>query len=419
MSERSIQRVLAHSGELQRAGTLDELIRVANSAVRDVSRFRTAWLAWLDPENDAHVRILAVQGSVPASWMTALVIPLEGDAMIQEILRGGKPVVVEDARTDPRTNKDIVAQTGNRTIINIPVTVGGNVRGSLGVGSFFDEGVMAPTTEELEALTLFATQLAPAFDRIRALEERDRVIEERQALEQHLRSLERVELMGVLAAGVAHDMNNLLSVAMLSLDSIPREPLPELHRESLGDAARALSKMREISRQLLQLGRREAPTRAELDLNARVERTLELVRPSIPRGVKLVHEHDGLPRVEADSVQLEQALANLVLNARDAVGERGTITLRVDERQFDPALVSRVRGSRPGRFAHVRVTDTGPGLPPELKDRVFDPLFTTKATGTGLGLAVVSRITAQHQGFVAVESEPGHGTSFDLYLPAL
>ena len=146
MSERSIQRVLAHSGELQRAGTLDELIRVANSAVRDVSRFRTAWLAWLDPENDAHVRILAVQGSVPASWMTALVIPLEGDAMIQEILRGGKPVVVEDARTDPRTNKDIVAQTGNRTIINIPVTVGGNVRGSLGVGSFFDEGVMAPTT---------------------------------------------------------------------------------------------------------------------------------------------------------------------------------------------------------------------------------------------------------------------------------
>lgn len=108
-----------------------------------------------------------------------------------------------------------------------------------------------------------------------------------------------------------------------------------------------------------------------------------------------------------------------MLNARDAVGQSGTITLQVDERNFDDALVSQVPRSRLGRFARVRVSDTGPGLSAELKEKVFDPLFTTKPRGTGLGLAVVSRITEQHQGFVAVESEPGHGASFELYLPAL
>lgn len=284
------------------APSLDDLIRVANSAVRDVSRYRTAWIALLDPENDANVRIIGVQGSVPSTWLNALVIPIGGDQMIQEILRGGVPVVVEDARIDPRTNKDIVAQVGNRTIINVPITLGGSIRGALGIGSFHDEGVIAPTPEELEALTLFATQLAPAFDRIRALEERDRVIAESKVLEQHLRSLERVELMGVLAAGVAHDMNNLLSVAMLTIEGMSKERLGADDASALADASRALVKMRDISRQLLTLGKPDDSIRSAVDLNTRVQSTLELVRPSIPRGVKVVHEHRGAPRVEADSV---------------------------------------------------------------------------------------------------------------------
>jgi signal transduction histidine kinase len=414
-----IQQVLAHSGELQRARTLDDLIRVANAAVRDVSRYKSAWLSWMDPENDANVRLLALRGTILVTWQDALVIPIAGDAMVQEIIAGGKPVVVTDARTDPRTNKDIVAQLGNRTIINVPVLVAGRVRGTLGAGSFNDEGVLPPTEEELEALTVFATQIAPAFDRVVALEERDNVELERKKLVAHLQRLERLELMGVLSAGVAHDMNNLLSVAMMSMEILARAKLDEDERISLTDASGALAKMRDISQQLLRLGRREESAHTELDLNARVESTIKLVRPSIPRGVRLLHEREATPRIEGDRVQLEQALANLLLNARDAVGESGLITLRVDERRLDSGALPAALRSRPGRFAHVRVSDSGPGLTDEVKHQIFDPLFTTKATGTGLGLAVVSRITEQHQGFVSVESSPGRGTSFDLYFPAL
>lgn len=414
-----IQQVLAHSGELQRARTLDDLIRVANAAVRDVSRYRSAWLSWMDPENDENVRLLALRGTVLVTWRDAMVIPIAGDAMVQEIIAGGKPVVVTDARVDPRTNKDIVAQLGNRTIINVPVLVAGRVRGTLGAGSFNDEGVLPPTVEELEALTVFATQIAPAFDRVVALEERDTVELERKKLVAHLQRLERLELMGVLSAGVAHDMNNLLSVAMMSMEVLARAKLDDDERTSLTDASGALAKMRDISQQLLRLGRREEHAHTELDLNARVESTIKLVRPSIPRGVHLLHEREATPRIEGDRVQLEQALANLLLNARDAVGESGSITLRVDERSLDADALPVSLRDRPGRFAHVRVSDSGPGLTDEVKHQIFDPLFTTKATGTGLGLAVVSRITEQHQGFVSVESSPGRGTSFDLYFPAL
>ncbi|MFT3712826.1 MAG: ATP-binding protein [Archangium sp.] len=415
-----IQTVLAQSAELQRARSLDDLMRVVTSAVRAVSRYNSAWMAWIDPDLDSHVRMLALQGSVLTTWINAIAIPIAGDAMIKEIIDGGRPVIVNDARVDPRTNKDIVGQLGNRTIINVPIVTGGHIRGSLGVGSFGDEGVIPPTEQEIEALTLFATQLAPAFDRIAALDERDRVERERQKLVDHLQSLERVELMGVLSAGVAHDMNNLLSVAMLAVESVGHaKGLDAEDLSAVDDASRALTKMREISRQLLRLGRREEAVRTEIDLNARVASTIKLVQPSIPRGVRVLHERDGSPLIEGDGVQLEQALANLVLNARDAVGDRGVITLRVDERQLQLDALPPSPRSRPGRFAHVRVTDTGPGLTEEMKNHIFDPLFTTKPTGTGLGLAVVSRVTEQHQGFVAVESEPGRGTSFDLYFPAL
>ncbi|MER2567044.1 MAG: ATP-binding protein, partial [Myxococcaceae bacterium] len=224
--------------------------------------------------------------------------------------------------------------------------------------------------------------------------------------------------MGVLAAGVAHDLNNLLGVAFSSLAVIDAHKLgPDA--DALADASTALERMRDISQQLLLLGRQRSGQHLRLDLNDKVASTLALVRPSIPRSVSLVHSHQATPFVEGDPVQLEQAVANLVINARDAVGRQGRIELQVDERLLDDVAARSVSGGRPGRFARLRVSDDGPGIPLELQRRVFDPLFTTKPMGTGLGLAVVSRVVEQHRGFVSVQSEPGRGATFELYLPVL
>jgi signal transduction histidine kinase len=410
----SVEQVLQSSSELQRARSLADLMRVVDSAVRQLSRYRSAWIAWFDPDEPAFVRVLVASTNVQETiWETSPLVPRAGDAMAAEIEEGKRPVVVVDARTDPRTNKEMVKRFGNRTIVNVPIILGGHVQGMLGLGTFGDEGPLQPTTEELEALSIFATQLAPAFDRVQALAAQAKAEQERNSLHQHLESLQRVELMGLLAAGVAHDLNNLLGVAMGNL-SVIQPPALGSDAEALADVSAALESMRGISQQLLRLGWARG-ARQRIDLNDKVSRTLALVRRSIPPAVTVVHQHDGLPEVEGDPVQLEQALANLMINARDAVGMQGRIELSVDEQVIDHPEAKRAHGARAGRFARVRVSDSGLGIPLELQQRVFDPLYTTKPMGTGIGLAVVSRIAEQHRG----ESIPGEGATFELFLPSL
>lgn len=419
MDTSTVEVVLEHSGELQQARSLADLLRVSRAAVASLTRYRALWIAWFDPLHEDMVRIIAGSPEIEELlWETAPLVPIAADAMIEEIGRGRRPVVVEDARIDPRTNKDMVARFGNRTIINIPVFLSGTIRGAIATGTFGDEGVRPPTQQEIDALVIYASQFAPAFDRVRMLEEREHLERKQLALQQQLESLQRVELMGVLAAGVAHDINNLLAVAFTSLDSVERARLGS-DAEALDDATNALGKVRDLSRQLLQLGRQSKEKRQRVPLIERVSSTLELVRPSIPRSVKVSYRHQGEPVVEGDPLQLEQAVANLVINARDAVGLTGNISLSVDERTLDASSAAAVQGGRAGRFARFAISDSGPGIPTELLGRVFDPLFTTKPQGTGLGLAVVTHITRQHQGFVAVRSPPGEGATFELYLPVV
>lgn len=414
---RTVEQILRHSGELQQARSLGDLMRTTGDAVKAMTRYHSAWIAWFDPDRPDELRVLASSGTVEATiWETSPVVPRGADAMIEEIAAGGQVVIVEDARTDPRTNKEMVARFGNRTIVNVPVVLGGSVRGMLGTGSFHDEGVVVPTPREIESLAIFASQLAPAFDRVHALAAQAKAEAAQQQLHRHLESLQRVELMGVLAAGVAHHLNNLLSVALSSLASIDRRQLGD-DAEAMADASTALERMGDISKQLLLLGRERSGPHRPIDLDDKVASTLALVRPSIPRSISVVHSRGAALMVEGDPVQLEQAVANLVINARDAIGKKGRIELSVDEQLLDEVAARSVSGGRPGRFARVRVSDDGPGIPAELQRRVFDPLFTTKPLGTGLGLAVVSRVVEQHRGFVSVHSQPGHGATFELYLP--
>lgn len=394
------------------------LVEVTERAVRALSRYRHSWLAIFDPLNPGMVRILGTSQDIEERVLEQIpVFPLEGDAMLAEILSAGNVVVVLDAPSDPRTNKAIVAKVQNRTIVNVPLRLGDRVTGALGFGTFGDEGVLAPTEAELDALLIYAMQLAAAFERVRASELRQRHERERHRLQRQLESLQRVELMAVLASGVAHDLNNLLSVILSNLQGIDPAPLGE-DAEAITDALEAARRSRDVTRQLLMLGRAQSPHREHLDLNARISSTLQLVKAAIPRGVVVTQERGPLLSVNGDPVQLDQALANLIINARDAVGESGTITVGLDDVSLDEHFASSTGWARSGHFARVRVRDTGPGIPPDVVERIYDPLFTTKPQGTGLGLAVVSRVVQQHQGLLRCETAVGAGTTFEVYLPA-
>ncbi|MCE9571965.1 MAG: GAF domain-containing protein [Deltaproteobacteria bacterium] len=409
--------VLRHAAALQTATSHGELVAIITAAVRELTRYQQVWTGMVDAEHPGHLRVLAFHGDAEALlWESGPLFPIAGDAMIAEILERRAPVVVIEAATDPRTNKATVAMLGNRTIINVPVLLGADVVGTLGLGTFGDEGPRPPTDEELARMVVIASLYGAAFDRVRMLGVEKQREAERQALQLQLESLQRVELLGVLSAGLAHDLNNYLTIIGGSLEFL--EALPPPNAEVIQEAAEAVGAAGRVVKQLLALGRRESGQRERIDLNEVVASTLSLVRRSVPRAVTVTHTRNGEPLVYGDRVQLEQALANLVINARDAVQHHGAITVTVDSHRFDDHVVEQLPWARPGEFARVRVQDTGPGIPPALRARIFDPLFTSKPTGTGLGLAVVSRVVAQHQGLLHCESAPGQGAVFDIFLPA-
>lgn len=412
-----LNEVLRHASVLQRATTLRELVQLALDAVRSGTRYRTAWLALVEPEDPGFFRIVQVEGMAQEVVLARCPkVGIEGDAMLAELVEGKSPVVVLDARTDPRTNKAMVAALGNRTLLNVPLVIDPTVVGSLGIGTFGDEGVLPPTEDELETLVILATQLAGAYTRIMLLDKQRQDAEARQQLERHLESLQRVELMGVLAAGVAHDLNNCLTMVQANLGLLDTAMLgPDA--DAVDAALHATRRASDVVQQLLSLGPAHAQRRERVDLNARVASTVRLVHSSIPHNVTLTHEPGSAPLVDGDPVQIEQALANLIINARDAVGAKGQIVVGVSERELNADFVRSNRWARAGRFSRVQVRDTGVGIPQDVLVNIFDPLFSTKTSGTGLGLAVVSRVAQQHDGLIHCESTVGAGTTFELYFP--
>jgi signal transduction histidine kinase len=411
-----LQAMLNHAGALQRATSLAEVVQVTYEAVRAHTRYQHAWLGVVHQADPGFMYVVEVRGLDHDLVLAACPrVSLADDAMVREIIEGGAPVVIAEASEDPRTDKAVVAALKNRTLVNVAMAVGTERMGTLGCGTFGDEGVMLPTEAELEWLVVLATQLGSALMRLNYLTRQQEDARARVELERSLEALQRLELMGVLAAGVAHDLNNYLTVVRSSLDLLD---LSKVDPEAVQDVLHATTKASEVTAQLLTLGRSASPKRERVDLNARVESTLKLVRSSIPQGVQVTHTPRDAATVNGDAVQIEQALANLVINARDAVGERGAIEVGVKERELNSEFVRHNTWAKTGRFGLISVHDSGPGIAPELLSRIYDPLFTTKSSGTGLGLAVVSRVAQQHQGMVHVESRLGAGTTFELYLPA-
>lgn len=256
---------------------------------------------------------------------------------------------------------------------------------------------------------------------IRDITERKRAEEAREKLEAQLRQAQKMEAVGRLAGGVAHDFNNMLAVicgyadlALISLD--PSDPTyPDIQ-----EVAKAGRRSADLVRQLLAFSRQQTIVPRSLDLNEAIASLLKMLHRLIGEDIDLRWKPGGdQSTVVMDPAQVDQILANLMVNARDAIEGVGVVTIETGAAEFDEDFCATHPGLVPGKYVLLAVSDDGCGMNGETLAQIFEPFFTTKSQreGTGLGLSTVYGIVKQNEGFIDVVSEPGRGTTFRIYLP--
>jgi signal transduction histidine kinase/DNA-binding NarL/FixJ family response regulator len=250
-----------------------------------------------------------------------------------------------------------------------------------------------------------------------------RDITEHRKLETQYRQAQKMEAIGQLAGGVAHDFNNILAVILLQTSLLKSEDTtPQQRLEIVREIETAGQHAVNLTRQLLLFSRKQVPQMRDLDLNNVVTNLAKILQRFVGEDVRMQFQcAPQLLWIHADAGMLEQILMNLAVNARDAMPEGGRLVIEASAVEFDEVTAVRTPPARPGAFACLRVSDTGCGIEPENLPRIFEPFFTTKdvGKGTGLGLATVFGIVQQHQGWIKVDSQPGQGTTFRIYLPRL
>jgi signal transduction histidine kinase/PAS domain-containing protein len=393
------------------AGLMRDIVR---TAAETLGLARTSiWL--LDEQGrEAICRVMFEQGA--GAFSEGLRFGRDAFTEYAESLADGDVVAVADALADPRTAPfaDVYLRPfGVTACLDVPIHRADAPRGMGGVLCLHHAGGQRVWTSDEET---FAIAVANLVSLLIAGEQRARI-------EEHLRQSQKLEAIGQLAGGVAHDFNNILAAVTLQAEVLAGDDaLSEEVRDGLKDIRQNVDRAATLTRQLLAFGRRQTLRVVPLDV-AEVVRAME---PMLRRlsGTSALFDLAIGPGataypVRADRGMLEQVVLNLVINARDAMPDGGRITLALERVTGDPELAAAHMEAVPGPYVRLEVRDSGPGVPAVLRARIFEPFFTTKAVGqgTGLGLATVFGVVRQHGGFVEVDDAPGGGARFRVWLP--
>ncbi|QQS47182.1 MAG: response regulator [Acidobacteriota bacterium] len=248
-----------------------------------------------------------------------------------------------------------------------------------------------------------------------------RDITDKKKFETELYRAQRLESIGALASGIAHDLNNVMAPIFMALHTLQQRFTDENSQRWLSLVYKSAERGRDLIQQMVTFAKGTGGKQAPLQLRPLVADLENILAETLPSNVALRVEIPESPwTIIGDVTQLHQILINLSINARDAMPEGGTLTIRIENVGLKDEDVNRFENAAPGNYVRITVADTGMGIPPRILDRIFDPFFTTKekGLGSGLGLSIVLGIVRGYGGFVTVESEVGAGTTFHIHLPA-
>jgi len=246
-------------------------------------------------------------------------------------------------------------------------------------------------------------------------------ITERKAIEAQFRRTQRLEIIGTLAGGIAHDLNNVLAPILMGIQILRLKVHDDKGKQIISTIEASANRGADIVKQVLTFARGSEGERSVLQVKHLLREVEEIAHETFPRSIKIgTHIPKDLWVVNGDATQLHQVFMNLCVNARDAMPDGGSLTITAENIQIDDRFASLHVGAKKGAHVIIIVADTGMGITPEVMEKIFDPFFTTKdiGKGTGLGLPTVQTIVRSHGGFVTVYSEVGKGTQFKVYLPA-
>jgi len=247
-------------------------------------------------------------------------------------------------------------------------------------------------------------------------------ITERKRIEEKLQQTERMESIGRLASGVAHDLNNILTPIILSTDLLRTAEGAATRERLISSIEECAQRGASVVNQVLTFARGVKGERSTLQLNRLVNDMERIMNETFPKNIVIASAiHPDLWPVKGDATQIHQVLLNLCINARDAMPDGGTLLVSTANEAIDENFAAMVPNVKAGDYAVVSISDSGIGIPDEITNKIFDPFFTTKEVGkgTGLGLSTAIGIIRDHGGFVTVESVEGHGSTFKVFLPPL